>query len=102
MDHLPYLPHQQRVVDELEELSTRLGKLNSFIGSAKFNEVGVQAERDLLLKQAGQMTAYWMTLHERIALWKSHEPVPAAQFVPQTEAQALGAPPYVLSSGGTQ
>ena len=74
---MDYLPHQQRVVDETEELSLRLGKLNSFIGSAKFNEVGTQAERDLLLKQAGQMTAYWMTLHERMVLWKSHEPVPA-------------------------
>lgn len=66
-----FAPHQQRVVDELAELSDRLGKLNSFIGSAKFNEVGTQAERDLLLKQAGQMTAYWMTLHERIALWSA-------------------------------
>ena len=75
---MDYLPHQQRVVDELSELSERLGKLNAFIGSAKFNEVGTQAERDLLLKQAGQMTAYWMTLHERIQLWKSYEQVPAA------------------------
>lgn len=62
-------PHQQRVVEEVEELSGRLGKLNAFIGSKRFNEVGTQAERDLLLKQAGQMTAYWMTLHERMKLW---------------------------------
>lgn len=75
---MDYLPHQQRVVDELDELSTRLDKLNSFIGSAKFNEIGIQVERDLLLKQVGQMTAYWMTLHERIQLWQSYEPVPAA------------------------
>ena len=83
---MDYLPHQQRVVNETEELSLRLGKLNSFIGSAKFNEVGTQAERDLLLKQAGQMTAYWMTLHERMQLWKAHEPVPAARRPQDDEA----------------
>ena len=85
---MDYLPHQRRVVDELAELSERLGKLNAFIGSAKFNEVGTQVERDLLLKQAGQMTAYWMTLHERIALWKSHKPVPATPEAPYVEAKA--------------
>ena len=71
--HMDYLPHQQRVVDETEELSLRLGKLNAFIGSANFSGVGTQAERDLLLRQAGQMTAYWMTLHERMQLWVSAE-----------------------------
>lgn len=73
---MDYLPHQQRVVDEHADIGDRLGKLNAFIGSYKFSDV-IGPERAMLTVQAGHMTAYWMTLGDRIALWKSHEPVPA-------------------------
>ena len=72
---MEYLPHQQRVVEECNELDIRLSKLNSFIGSRNFGDV-IGPERAMLTAQAHHMTGYWMTLRERIELWKSHEPVP--------------------------
>lgn len=63
-------PHQQRVVAERDELAERLGKLNTFIGSPAFNAVEGE-ERRLLLAQAVHMTSYFVTLIERIDLWKT-------------------------------
>ena len=58
-------PHQQRVLDEYNELGERLAKLNAFIGSPKFNEVDA-TERTLLMAQAHHMTAYFVTLKQRV------------------------------------
>lgn len=66
-------PHQQRVVDEKNELAERLQKLQVFVGSKKFNEVA-EPERSLLLEQMHHMTAYYVTLTKRTDLW-----APAAQ-----------------------
>ena len=61
-------PHQQRVVDEKNELAERLQKLLVFVDSKKFNEVA-EPERSLLLEQMHHMTAYYVTLTKRTDLW---------------------------------
>lgn len=63
-------PHQQRVLDEQNELAERLNKLQVFVGSKKFNEVA-EPERGLLLEQMHQMTAYYVTLTKRVDSWKT-------------------------------
>jgi len=65
-------PHQQRVLDEQNELAERLNKLQVFVGSKKFNEVA-EPERGLLLEQMHHMTAYYVTLTKRVDSWKTSE-----------------------------
>jgi hypothetical protein len=70
---MDYLPHQQRVIAERDDLSEKLNKLRAFIGSHKFNDV-TPPERMLLWAQDQCMNAYLTALNKRIELWQSHAP----------------------------
>lgn len=59
-------PHQQRVVDEKNELSERLGKLLAFFQGPIFPTLS-EAERSRLRNQARFMDGYAAVLEERIA-----------------------------------
>lgn len=59
-------PHQQRVVDEKNELSERLGKLLAFFQTPTFDGLS-EAERSRLRNQARFMDGYAAVLEERIA-----------------------------------
>jgi hypothetical protein len=60
-------PHQQRVVDELTELDTRITKLAVFINESPVYRALENAEKERLFKQIGHMTGYASVLRERIA-----------------------------------
>ena len=60
------LPHQQRVVDEKNELFDKVEKLDAFI---KTNPIFWQMElqdRQLLEEQLKHMNAYWNVLRQRV------------------------------------
>ena len=59
-------PHQQRVVDEKNELSERLSKLLSFFQDPIFQTLS-EAERSRQRNQARFMDGYAAVLEERIA-----------------------------------
>ena len=64
-----FAPHQQRVVGELNELSTKRKALDSFIGGESnhfFSELS-QNEKNLLVLQSETMKQYEMILTMRIA-----------------------------------
>lgn len=69
-------PHQQRVVNERDELVDRMAKLYGFIngGGPAFNQLD-NAEQYRLRRQLGHMTSYAEVLDERIAAFQS-APVP--------------------------
>lgn len=62
------LPHQQRVVDELADLSEKLDKLTAFFNTEIFKGMRL-AERSLLLRQYSAMFQYVEILKERISLF---------------------------------
>ena len=62
------LPHQQRVVDELADLSEKLDKLTAFFKTEIFKGMRL-AERSLLLRQHNAMFQYVEILKERISLF---------------------------------
>jgi hypothetical protein len=59
-------PHQQRVVAESDELSTRLAALKTFIDSDRFESVDT-AEQGRLQRQKLIMVEYLAVLNERVA-----------------------------------
>ena len=60
-----YAPHEQRVVDERNELADNLAKLTAFFHTVIFE--GLQeVDQGLLVTQEDQMTAYLVTLNSRI------------------------------------
>ena len=59
-------PHQQRVVDEKDEVSDRLSKLLSFFQTPMFESLS-EAERSRMRNQARFMDGYAAVLEERIA-----------------------------------
>lgn len=61
-----YAPHQQRVIDEKEELDGKLEKLGDFCNTPIFAELEV-AEKNLLNRQFLAMELYAQVLSERIA-----------------------------------
>lgn len=63
-------PHQQRVVDEKNELSERLSKLLSFLQGPIFPTLS-EAERARLRMQARFMDGYAAVLEERIEAFKA-------------------------------
>lgn len=65
--------HEQRVIDEREELLTRLNKLWAFFGTSAFGELG-EAEKIRMKAQASFMSGYLDMLQERI---KAFAPPPA-------------------------
>ncbi|MDN6228453.1 MAG: hypothetical protein L0J12_04410 [Enterobacterales bacterium] len=60
-------PHQQRVVDEANELEDKLTKLSAFIESSPVFAGLDSMQQDLLKAQAGAMSAYLQILKLRIA-----------------------------------
>lgn len=64
-------PHQQRAIDERDELSNKLTKLNAFINSDTFTgKVKDLRERDRLILQKFIMTRYLEILNERITAFE--------------------------------
>lgn len=63
-----YLPHQQRVVDEKNELDERLSKLDAFLHTDTFKRLRNE-EQILLDRQATAMRIYSNILRERIDLF---------------------------------
>jgi len=67
------LPHQQRVIDERDQLAERLDKLRAFIeANPKNGTVSLfrsldEQERNDLQSQANYMTMYLSVLYRRIA-----------------------------------
>jgi hypothetical protein len=61
----PLAPHQQRVVDEKEELSERLSKLQAFFQGPIFPTLS-EAERMRLRNQVRFMDGYAAVLEDRI------------------------------------
>lgn len=70
-------PHQQRVVDERDDLADKLTKLNSFIGKDMFNSLPAE-ERIRLARQATVMKDYLDILNDRINAF----PPPTLTIVP--------------------
>ena len=62
------LPHQQRVVDEKNELAERLEKLNAFLVTEKCIALPFE-ERCLLARQALVMAQYLDILLDRIEMF---------------------------------
>lgn len=58
-------PHEQRVIDERDELSTKLNALGAFITTPKFRELE-DIDRTHLRAQAAHMRRYLKTLDQRI------------------------------------
>jgi hypothetical protein len=58
-------PHQQRVIDEHQELTDKLDKLNSFFSNPVFQGLDA-AEQDRMRRQASAMQEYADVLVERI------------------------------------
>lgn len=61
-------PHQQRVLDEKNELGERLEKLLSFIGTDFYRGLP-EKERELLFFQSQVMEDYYEVLEQRIELF---------------------------------
>lgn len=65
METKQYLPHQQRVVEELEELSDKVQKLSVFITGEIFSKLSEDEKKDLV-EQLETMETYADILERRI------------------------------------
>jgi transcription termination factor NusB len=61
-----YTDWQQRVLSEQAELDAKIENLREFIGAKEFDKLE-QTDQDLLRRQLNVMTAYTVTLGQRIA-----------------------------------
>jgi hypothetical protein len=61
-------PHQQRVVDEHDDLKSKLDKLNAFTKGPTWLTIPYE-ERELLVRQSRAMESYLSILAKRMALW---------------------------------
>ncbi|EKS4481667.1 hypothetical protein QB754_003987 [Salmonella enterica] len=61
-----YLPHQQRVIEEQEDLSSRIFKLECFTDTEIFSRLS-HVDRNMLIKQLDVMKVYELILRTRIA-----------------------------------
>ncbi|HHW8767889.1 crAss001_48 related protein [Salmonella enterica] len=61
-----YLPHQQRVIEEQDDLSRRIFKLECFTATEIFSRLP-HVDRNILIKQLDTMKAYELILRARIA-----------------------------------
>ena len=59
-------PHQQRVVDEKQELDEKIGKLMPFLMTSIFENLD-EAEQERMIRQLHLMSGYSEVLGERIA-----------------------------------
>jgi hypothetical protein len=64
-----YLPHEQRVIAEREELMVKLNDLNKFIGGSTFFEQLENTQKNLLIIQQRAMETYATALKARIDLF---------------------------------
>ena len=62
-------PHQQRVIDERQQLRERLDKLENFLAGDLFKSLNHE-EGVLLWAQRGAMAQYLAVLDRRVALWQ--------------------------------
>ena len=60
------LPHQQRVVDEKNELFDKIYKLDVFIKTNPIFGQMEQQDKELLEEQLQHMKAYWNVLRQRV------------------------------------
>lgn len=60
------LPHQQRVVDEKNELFDKIDKLDVFIKTNPIFGQMEQQDKELLEEQLQHMNAYWNVLRQRV------------------------------------
>lgn len=58
-------PHQQRVIEEKEQLEERLAKLHGFIDGDLYSTLD-EAERSRLRQQRYYMSGYLQALRERV------------------------------------
>jgi hypothetical protein len=65
------LPHQQRVVDEAEELGVKAKALSYFISYSPIFPTLDSAEQERLKLQNDVMWQYWEILEERIEAFKN-------------------------------
>ena len=63
------LPYKQRVIDERDQLSYRLGNLRDFILHNESFAKLPDEDRRLLMEQEKHMTDYFNTIQKRLALW---------------------------------
>lgn len=61
-------PHQQRVMDEKNELSSKIDKLEDFLGTPNFSILN-KTDQVLLLAQRDIMSAYLNILYSRISIF---------------------------------
>lgn len=66
MSNQQFAPHQQRVVDEKNDLDDKLSKLSAFFDNPIFGKLAVD-EKQRLVRQEAAMDAYSKVLGERIA-----------------------------------
>ena len=62
-------PHQQRVLEERQQLRERLDRLENFLASDLFRSLSHE-DGVLLWAQRGAMAQYLAILDRRVALWK--------------------------------
>ena len=67
---IQYLPHEQRMLDEREELETRLSGFNSFLNKGQPEDME-DYDWDLLNSQAFSMRGYNYVLSARIRRFKA-------------------------------
>jgi len=75
---MSYLAYEQRVLDELQELSTKLNALHEFLCTNQFSQLD-PIDRILLLRQYGHMDRYAKVLQDR-----------ADRFVDRVDEEPVG------------
>ena len=83
-------PHEQRVVDEREELDGKIGKLCDFIGSSKIYKALPEPEQSRLTVQLHYMQGYSHILHERIRNFPGTDVHPDAGPTPDPGSGGTG------------
>lgn len=61
-------PHQQRVLEERNDVTTKLAKLRAFLAAPKFGDLPT-AEQEAMLRQLDAMCQYEAALTDRLRLW---------------------------------
>jgi hypothetical protein len=63
---------KKRVIEELQELNSRMDNLREFNGSMRFNELKNDSMKFLLLAQYGVMYSYRCIIEARLACWEEN------------------------------
>ena len=92
MSKLNLQPHEERVLDEYEELSERKHKLSSFLESDKAHDIN-KDDLKLLVKQELAMEVYLQVLEDRIVKfegvfdWMDSIPFEDPLIIPEVKLQ---------------